>query len=39
MSNADYIEKDLKYVAHNYKPLPVVLNRGEGIHVWDVEGR
>ncbi|MBW2458420.1 MAG: aminotransferase class III-fold pyridoxal phosphate-dependent enzyme, partial [Deltaproteobacteria bacterium] len=25
--------------AHNYKPLPVVLERGEGVWVWDVEGR
>lgn len=28
-----------KYGAHNYHPLPVVLNRGEGIYVWDVEGK
>ena len=27
------------YSAHNYKPLPVVLERGEGVWVWDVEGR
>ncbi len=27
-----------KYGAHNYHPLPVVLNRGEGVFVWDVEG-
>jgi ornithine--oxo-acid transaminase len=27
------------YSAHNYKPLPVVLSRGEGVYVWDVEGR
>ncbi|MEZ4954894.1 MAG: aminotransferase class III-fold pyridoxal phosphate-dependent enzyme [Saprospiraceae bacterium] len=27
-----------KYGAHNYHPLPVVLARGEGVHVWDVEG-
>ena len=26
------------YGAHNYHPLPVVLYRGEGVHVWDVEG-
>ena len=25
--------------AHNYHPLPVVLDRGEGVHVWDVEGK
>ncbi|HEX9601755.1 MAG TPA: ornithine--oxo-acid transaminase [Mariniflexile sp.] len=28
-----------KYGAHNYHPLPVVLNRGEGVFVWDVEGK
>ncbi|MEQ8238324.1 MAG: ornithine--oxo-acid transaminase [Cyclobacteriaceae bacterium] len=28
-----------KYGAHNYHPLPVVLARGEGVHVWDVEGK
>jgi ornithine--oxo-acid transaminase len=28
-----------KHGAHNYHPLPVVLSRGEGVYVWDVEGR
>jgi ornithine--oxo-acid transaminase len=28
-----------KYGAHNYHPLPVVLERGEGVYVWDVEGK
>jgi ornithine--oxo-acid transaminase len=28
-----------KYGAHNYHPLPVVLSRGEGVHLWDVEGK
>src|SRR5206468_10870987 len=28
-----------RYGAHNYAPLPVVLARGEGVHVWDVEGK
>ncbi|NBW28585.1 MAG: ornithine--oxo-acid transaminase [Flavobacteriaceae bacterium] len=28
-----------EYGAHNYHPLPVVLNRGEGVYVWDVEGK
>lgn len=37
-TNAYYIELENKYGAHNYKPLPVVLERGEGVHVWDVEG-
>src|SRR5258707_306154 len=27
------------YGAHNYHPIPVVLNRGEGVYVWDVEGK
>jgi len=31
------ITKENKYGAHNYHPLPVVLTRGEGVHVWDVE--
>jgi len=34
-----YLELEEKYGAHNYHPLPVVLNRGEGIYVWDVDGR
>ena len=28
-----------KYGAHNYHPLPVVLDRGEGVYVWDVDGK
>jgi ornithine--oxo-acid transaminase len=38
MSSASYIEREEKYGAHNYHPLPVVLERGEGVFVWDVEG-
>jgi ornithine--oxo-acid transaminase len=34
-----YIEREEKYNAHNYHPLPVVLERGEGVYVWDVEGK
>jgi ornithine--oxo-acid transaminase len=34
-----HIQDELQYGAHNYHPLPVVLNRGEGIYVWDVEGK
>ncbi len=34
-----YIEKEDLYGAHNYAPVPVVLTRGEGVFVWDVEGR
>lgn len=33
------IEKENKYGAHNYHPLPVVLERGQGVFVWDVEGK
>jgi ornithine--oxo-acid transaminase len=35
----EYIIKEEKYGAHNYHPLPVVLSKGEGVHVWDVEGK
>ena len=38
MTTEDYIVREDKYGAHNYHPLPVVLARGEGVHVWDVEG-
>ncbi|EDW04569.1 GH24027 [Drosophila grimshawi] len=31
--------REQKYGAHNYHPLPVALSRGEGVHVWDVEGK
>ncbi len=33
------IEEESKYSAHNYHPLPVVLSKGEGVFVWDVEGK
>lgn len=33
-----YIDKDFRFGAGNYAPLPVVLERGEGVYVWDVEG-
>lgn len=35
---AAFIETELKLGAHNYKPIDVVLSRGEGVWVWDVEG-
>lgn len=35
----EFIEMEHRYGAHNYHPLPVVLNRGEGAFVWDVEGK
>jgi ornithine--oxo-acid transaminase len=34
-----YIAKEEKFGAHNYHPLPVVLERGEGVFLWDVEGK
>ena len=34
-----YIDTEEKYGAHNYHPLPVVLDRGEGVFVWDVDGK
>lgn len=37
-SSKDAIALEDQYGAHNYHPLPVVLARGEGVHVWDVEG-
>lgn len=39
MSTLEAIELENKYGAHNYHPLPVVLSRGEGVYVWDVEGK
>ncbi len=33
------IELEDKYGAHNYHPIPVVLSKGEGIHLWDLEGK
>ena len=38
ISSQQAIELENKYGAHNYHPLPVVLTRGEGVYVWDVEG-
>ena len=34
-----YIDLEEKYGAHNYHPLPVVLSKGEGVFVWDVDGK
>lgn len=39
MKTEDYIKKEEKYGAHNYHPLPVVLDRAKGVFVWDVEGK
>lgn len=38
MNTQDYIALEEQYNAHNYRPLNVVLDRGQGIWVWDVEG-
>ena len=34
-----YIDLEDRYGAHNYHPLPVVLEKGEGVYVWDVDGK
>lgn len=39
ISSAKAIELEEKYGAHNYHPIPVVLSRGEGVFVWDPEGK
>lgn len=39
LNSNDLIGLEEKYGAHNYHPLPVVLERGEGVYVWDVEGK
>ncbi len=39
MDTQDYIALEDRYNAHNYQPLDVVLERGEGVWVWDVEGK
>ncbi len=39
LSSEELIAIEDRYGAHNYHPLPVVLERGEGVYVWDVEGK
>lgn len=39
MSAQDYMDRESKYGAHNYHPLPVVLDKGEGVYVWDTDGK
>ncbi len=39
MTAKDYMAREDKYGAHNYHPLPVVLEKGEGVYVWDVDGK
>ncbi|MFM8486369.1 MAG: aminotransferase class III-fold pyridoxal phosphate-dependent enzyme, partial [Bacteroidota bacterium] len=39
LSSSELIELEDLYNAHNYHPLPVVLERGRGVYLWDVEGK
>ena len=39
MTEQEYMDLEAQYGAHNYHPLPVVLEKGEGIYVWDVNGK
>lgn len=39
LSSQELMQLEDKYGAHNYHPLPVVLAKGEGVYVWDVEGK
>ncbi|WP_461791094.1 ornithine--oxo-acid transaminase [Pseudothermotoga sp.] len=39
MRSQDYIDLEYTYGAHNYKPIPVVIDRAERVWVWDVEGK
>ncbi len=39
IGSQEYMDIEARYGAHNYHPLPVVLSRGEGVFVWDVEGK
>ena len=36
---AQYIRREDTYGAHNYAPIPVVISKAEGVHVWDVDGK
>ena len=38
MTSKDYMQREDQYGAHNYHPLPVVLEKGEGIYLYDIEG-
>lgn len=39
LTSAELMQMEDKYGAHNYHPLPVVLSKGDGVYVWDVEGK
>jgi acetylornithine/succinyldiaminopimelate/putrescine aminotransferase len=34
-----YIKREDRYGAHNYAPIPVVISKASGVHVWDVDGK
>lgn len=38
-ASQQFIDREDQYGAHNYHPLPVVVSKGEGVHVWDVDGK
>lgn len=38
-ATSQYIDLEEKKSAHNYHPIPVVLARGKGVNVWDVDGK
>ena len=37
--SASFIKREERFGAHNYQPMPVVIKKGLGVHVWDVEGK
>jgi len=39
MTQQEYIAREDKFGAHNYHPMPVVLDKGLGVHVWDTDGK
>jgi ornithine--oxo-acid transaminase len=39
MKSQKVFDREDKYGAHNYHPIPVAIERGEGVFVWDVEGK
>ena len=39
LSSQQAMDLEDKYGAHNYHPLPVVISKGEGVYVWDAEGK
>ncbi len=39
MTAQEYMDKESKFGAHNYHPLPVVLEKGKGVYVWDTDGK